>query len=399
MFVSCNHDIDYDYGKYETDKYNAAFIKTFGQPASNQTWGFGSSTTTRAAQPNGNQWGTTDDNSKYLNYPQPKAITDAELQAVLNVFNQKGDESYTALIDWSEFFVQQVYKGVATYVAGNGETVVGSDKMNELACVSNWQQISYWPVEWEQTDTYYDDIVNNFNGGTNNSWDGCMLMWYSSTTDWSYKSSQSGGMRFHYWRMEKINGNYYVGFDFSAEGQNPNEQVKRDYIYNDWIVKVVPGTGVNPPSDELRIIAEDLSASDGSDFDFNDVVIDVNISGTTANCKLIAAGGTLPLRIGGLDALEIHKMFGVSTNVMVNTGAGVEKDPVTFTVEGVTNANQIKLEVYKNGEWIEMTANKGVAAAKIAVRQNFEYCRERVGISSKYPDFGNWVQDVDYIWW
>ena len=46
-----------------------------------------------------------------------------------------------------------------------------------------------------------------------------------------------------------------------------------------------------------------------------------------------------------------------------------------------------------------MTANKGVAAAKIAVRQNLEYCRERVGISSKYPDFGNWVQDVDYIWW
>lgn len=39
MFVSCNHDIDYDYGKYETDKYNAALIKTFGQPASNQTWG------------------------------------------------------------------------------------------------------------------------------------------------------------------------------------------------------------------------------------------------------------------------------------------------------------------------------------------------------------------------
>lgn len=71
----------------------------------------------------------------------------------------------------------------------------------------------------------------------------------------------------------------------------------------------------------------------------------------------------------------------------------------TTTRAAQPNANQIKLEVYKNGEWIEMTANKGVAAAKIAVRQNFEYCRERVGISSKYPDFGNWVQDVDYIWW
>jgi hypothetical protein len=226
-----------------------------------------------------------------------------------------------------------------------------------------------------------------------------MLMMYSSTRRFGYKSSSDNGHVFYYFRMEKINGNYYVGFDFAAEGTNPNEQVDRDLIYNDWIVKIIPGNGVYPPSDKLRIMAEDLSAQEGTDFDFNDVVIDVEIDNGRANCVLVAAGGTLPLRIGGIDALEVHDMFGVSKTTMVNTGIGEPKDPVHFSIEGITDAANIKLEVLKNGEWMEMEAKQGVPAAKIAVRQDVEYCAERQSITKKYPEFSNWVKDVDYIWW
>ena len=42
-------------------------------------------------------------------YNVPGAITAAEREAVLEVFNQKGKESYEPLVDWDCFFVQHVY--------------------------------------------------------------------------------------------------------------------------------------------------------------------------------------------------------------------------------------------------------------------------------------------------
>lgn len=370
--TSCTHDVDYDYGKYETDKYNAAFVKTFGEPASNQTWGFGNSTTatTRSAYTNSNMWESD-------GYTIPQSITQDEINRVLEVFNVKGNGKYTALVDWDCFFVQQVWKGTESYTAGNGGTVVGGNQMDWLC--------AYDPAG-------YDDHVNNFNNANGS----IMLMVNSSSSRFGYKSSTDNGHVFYYFRMEKINGAYYVGFDFSAEGQNPNEQVQRDSIYNDWIVKIVPGYGSNPPSNKLRIMAEDLSASEGTDFDFNDVVIDVNIENGNAYCSLLAAGGTLPLRIAGSDDLEVHKLFGVPVNEMVNTKAGHHNDyaAVSFILNGITDAQNIKLEVKKNGQWLEMTARQGQPAAKIAVPQSVDWCNERQGIN-----FGGWVQDVNYIWW
>lgn len=43
MFVGCNkHDMTYIYeGQQAQGKYEAAFVNKFGEPAPNQTWGFG----------------------------------------------------------------------------------------------------------------------------------------------------------------------------------------------------------------------------------------------------------------------------------------------------------------------------------------------------------------------
>ena len=72
-----------------------------------------------------------------------------------------------------------------------------------------------------------------------------------------------------------------------------------------------------PGVSSLRIMAEDLSASEASDFDFNDVVFDVVWkSDSEAEIILQAAGGTLPLTVNGV---EVHGAFEVETNVMVNT--------------------------------------------------------------------------------
>lgn len=389
-----------------TQSYNEAFIKTFGQPAANQDWGFETIgiSATRGAETNSNQWGTNENNGKYkdvLKKDDIPAITSQELEDVLAVFNQKGKETYTSLIDWSTFFVQQVFKGTAEYTAGNGGKVVGGNQMDWLCAYDPvGKEETIYPDwnNWQATTvTNHDDHVNNFNNANGS----VMLMMNSSTSRFGYKSSTDNGHVFYYFRMERINGMYYVGFDFSAEGQNPNEQVQRDLIYNDWIVKIVPGQGYSKPTPSIRIIAEDLSAREGSDFDFNDVVFDVTFtSDNTADITLIAAGGTLPLTVAGQ---EVHSKFGVNTDVMVNTGAGPTKAPVTFSIGGINrsqNGKDIEIVVQKNGMPCVLTAQKGVPASKIGVPPTFDYCSERQDISKKYPLFSTWVQNgPNVVWW
>ena len=82
-FTSCSHDFDFEQTNSEQaiqNKYEAAFIKAFGEPAPNQDWGFGSaSTITRTAYTNSNMW-----ESDGLGVPA--AITDREREVVMNWF-------------------------------------------------------------------------------------------------------------------------------------------------------------------------------------------------------------------------------------------------------------------------------------------------------------------------
>ena len=185
--------------------------------------------------------------------------------------------------------------------------------------------------------------------------------------------------------------------------------------------KYTPG---NPPStpetddNSIRIVAEDLSAAGDTDFDFNDVVLDVTF-GNPAKVVLTHAGGTLPLRINGNDANEVHKLFGVwqgddaidentPLQQMVNTGKGPSKPSVDLTnVLNVSISSRseadtnLKLEVYKNGSWIEMKSDKGEPACKLAVGQDFTVLGERQSIKRAYPNFLSWVENEKFSsqWW
>jgi hypothetical protein len=156
------------------------------------------------------------------------------------------------------------------------------------------------------------------------------------------------------------------------------------------------------------VIAEDLSASEAGDFDFNDVVFDVvKTEGGKTTLKLICAGGTLPLRVMGI---EVHGLFGETTPdeqgkyKMYNTGAGPNVEPVTFEVNGeFTTPEQIKniiIEVYKD-KWMELKANTGEAACKILVDDTFKPVRERRNIADENLKFTSYVQGtfVDDFWW
>lgn len=158
-----------------------------------------------------------------------------------------------------------------------------------------------------------------------------------------------------------------------------------------------------------RVIAEDLSASEAGDFDFNDVVFDVvKAEGGKTTLRLICAGGTLPLKVMGI---EVHGLFGETTPSasgtykMYNTGAGPNVEPVDFEINGeYTTPEQIKnikIEVYKNESWMELKANTGEAACKILVDDTFTPVPERKNIANENLKFTSYVQGtfVDDFWW
>ena len=172
---------------------------------------------------------------------------------------------------------------------------------------------------------------------------------------------------------------------------------------------------------DIRIIAEDLTWSEDvngkaveTDFDFNDVVFDVMFNDdNTAYVQIIAAGGTLPLVVGGTndtdglgEGVEVHDAFGVQRNTMVNTNARTGRNistlPKIFKVSGTSKADwgkNIPVYVQKSGTWIELTANQGEPAAKVGVAPGFDYCDERQSIKKKYPQFAEWVTNPEIQWY
>lgn len=152
-----------------------------------------------------------------------------------------------------------------------------------------------------------------------------------------------------------------------------------------------------------RIFAEDLSASSGSDFDFNDVVFDVYTnSQNQAKVVIKAVGSTLPLTIAGY---EVHDLYGVPVSTMVNTNSGVNMDDVELPIliDNISTAadvnTKIVVKVTIRDTECELEAQRGEPASKLAVSEKVEWCTEREDISSKYPNFSGWVGGYIDCWW
>ena len=192
-----------------------------------------------------------------------------------------------------------------------------------------------------------------------------------------------------------------------------------DGYFSDWIVTLTEAkTKDEPDPSVVRIIAEDLSASDATDFDFNDVVFDVtfNADGSVGTVQLVAAGGVYPLTV---DGHEVHAAFGhpetdsrgyhkmINTHSAIDGVDGATAAPFPVSNPG-KNGRDIEIRVNKFEKlddgtvvdhWYTLEAKMGVPAAKLCVNQTFQYCGERVPITKPYPNFGNWVRGNKYIWW
>ena len=197
-------------------------------------------------------------------------------------------------------------------------------------------------------------------------------------------------------------------------------QAACDGYYSDWIVTLTEakrigdsgeGGGEGGGADEIesiRVIAEDLNASQRSDFDFNDVVFDViwNKTQNKVSVRVLADGAEYTMYIGGTAAgvdglMTVNEMFEtsnpgkkpISKRTYPNTeGSHTEYVPYEFDLDNSwwsgTNigqiANSIYVRVMKSGELITLTAPEGKAASKIAVGTDYEWCDEREDIDAKY---------------
>ena len=296
---------------------------------------------------------------------------------------------------------------------------------------------------WEDTSDFYlgsnsvlkingDLVTNNANSGYGFRGNGND---YAVIEAASIKHNGNEQFRMSYY------GKLYIATDnhfeqWYKDAPNTNQpaywyQSTVKFKFNGDTTKPIPSTNCNPgytpsnppttpPTDDnsIRIIAEDLSAAGDTDFDFNDVVLDVTF-GNPATVILTHAGGTLPLRINGNNANEVHKLFGVwqgddaidentPLQQMVNTGKGPSRPSVDLTnvlnvsINSRSEADsRLKLEVYKNGSWIEMTSPKGEPACKLAVGQDFTVLGERQSIKGTYPNFLEWVKNSTFSsqWW
>lgn len=357
-FSSCGTNDIYDPTKAaELNKaqYEAAFIKKYGTIASNQDWGFGENLTTRATNPNSNQWSGS--------VLVPGGITAAEKETVTEWFKTHQNPASIA-INWSDFFVQHLssahsYMDYLVAVLPNGN----------------------------------DDHIYNFNASDGQ----IMLMQNSGSSAFGYRNSNDSKMHYNY-TIQCIDGAYYVGFDFESTGQNPNQQEAADGYYSDWIVKITPAIYMNAK----RIMAEDLGEI--GDFDFNDVVFDaVILNNDEAVITLRAAGGTLPLYIGTQsEENEVHHLFGVTTATMVNTEDGKHQEMpfVIFRLNGYRDIKNIPIIIDNEGVITTLSAEQGKAPGKICIPNiTTDWSNERVSIEIKHPYFKEYVSNPAIEWW
>jgi hypothetical protein len=163
-----------------------------------------------------------------------------------------------------------------------------------------------------------------------------------------------------------------------------------------------------------------LTATQASDFDFNDVVLDVTL-GNPATVTLVAAGGTLQLKVGsngGNGGVEVHEALLGAANAkngnvykMVSPGGDVWQEggyAVDITqyitdkdIQTPAAANtKIRIEVYKNGEWQLLTAPQGESACKLGVDQTYTILNERQSIKTVYENFVEWATlNTISKWW
>lgn len=432
-FVSCQ---DEDYG-YSTEdiRYKSEFVKEFGNPDPNHNWGFKpmevidhTNGDTRAASPNANQWG-----SWGLDVPYP--LTQVQKDFVTNWFATTKNPVGIA-VSWTDYFAQQVSSTAYgkhmdqildagpsgddhIYNYNNGDAGKNVNVTNPNVRGDYADKIQYMTGQSTEHFAYHETLSDN-------EWynhyviiPGEMIDPTNSLATQTTKLTDLDGEPLKdksgkdITITQSIWGMWFVAFDYEASHTNPSQTVARDYYYNDWIIKISPGTYSSVAE---RVMCEDLGNS--FDWDFNDVVFDVNYTTewkwngffsekvTTAHLTIQCAGGTMPIKVGTTnDNMEIHELF----NVPVNKAVVHPQAPVQYTVTvdnswwlfsllgiGRTEPDASMIPIYVDGNDLgtqAVTLRRSGVPQKFSCPTSVDWQDELKCITLKYSRFPTWAKD------
>lgn len=163
---------------------------------------------------------------------------------------------------------------------------------------------------------------------------------------------------------------------------------------------IIPGTGDDPLPVYYSVAFEDLGAI--GDFDFNDVVLYVehNTQTNKANVKLMAAGGELSVDVKYYDDVLFTKDDGRMTNT-TSKGSVIATAQVDMA-NPATDLLHFGIVVKKdNGVslFIESATQTGKAPQALIIPGAWAWPKERVSITTAYPQFAEWVKNVTNTSW
>lgn len=358
--------------------YSDAFTKEFGAIASNHDWGFGTSAGTRGVY-----------DIDFGDYALPEVIRNSSGKNFDKTFNSNKATTVTELpqfIKDGTYILQHVFKQT-----GKGNNGSGTEDSHHQE--AQLQAYDFNAKKWV-------DVLNFVGGQNTKSYTdhynhtmtkGCTMLANMGTPSegqplfqWvaKHNSNSSDDVCSNY-IIKEYNGEYYLGMGYN----NTNKKQ-----YDAWIIKIVPATPINPNETRGRIFCEDLGNT--GDIDFNDIVFDATIkSNGSIEVKVLAAGGTLPVWIGGVK---------VELGEMTNTGVNNDKPIQVITIpasKGYKTLKAIPVEVQNGDLKYELTAEYGEAPGKICTYINVPWADEYVKISKAYADFKSWVNGATPVDW
>ena len=360
--------------------YSDAFTKEFGTIAPNHDWGFGST----AAKTRGVY------DIDFGDYDLPEVIKNSTGKNFDKTFNSSKATTITELpqfIKDGTYILQHVFKQT-----GKGNNGSGTEDSHHQE--AQLQAYDFNAKKWV-------DVLNFVGGQNTKSYTdhynhtmtkGCTMLANMGTPtegkplfQWvAKKNSNSSDVVCSNYIIKEYKGEYYLGMGYN------NTDKKQ---YDAWIIKIVPATAINPNETRGRIFCEDLGNT--GDIDFNDIVFDATIkSNGNIEVKVLAAGGTLPVWIGG-EKVNLGEM----------TNTGVNDDLVSaqvFTIpasKGYKTLKQIPVEVQNGDLKYELTAEYGEAPGKICTYINVPWADEYVKISKAYVEFKTWVNGAAPVDW
>ena len=252
-FTSCSKTDLYDENKVEqekeatvNEKYAAAFEKAFGKVGANVDWGFSSVASTRGTR------AAECDKDAHMwvdkGYDVPVELSAAQKERVIAYF-QHNKLTAGGSKDWTEFFIQQVYKGGTSpignkttpngfspeeYHAANGGWITGGSQMDYLTSNGDDHIFDFNSGDCSEIGNVQNNPGVNYlnDNGNNTHKDKIRLMKGSLASNFGYHNSAADktynnqyvmvdGSVIDTWAKDfgnnigaKVSGRYFVGFDF-----------------------------------------------------------------------------------------------------------------------------------------------------------------------------------------